>query len=72
MSNVHQLPGKWLPVSIAPADTDLEVCVIDKNGIHALIFPVHKDGTKWVNAGTKSLIDIEPTHWRDWRHGADT
>jgi hypothetical protein len=72
MSNVHQLPGKWLPVSVAPAETDLEVCVIDKNGIHALIFPVRKDETKWVDTGTKSLIDIEPTHWRDWRHGADT
>jgi hypothetical protein len=71
MADLHRLPEKWLPVSIAPANTDLEVCVIDKNGIHALIFPVCKDGRKWVDARTKSLIDIEPTHWRKWKHGAD-
>jgi hypothetical protein len=35
MTSVHLLPDKWLPVSIAPSDTDLEVCVIDKHGIHA-------------------------------------
>jgi hypothetical protein len=72
MADLHRLPEKWLPVSIAPANTDLEVCVIDKNGIHALIFPVCKDGRQWVDVRTKSLIDIEPTHWRKWRHGAET
>jgi hypothetical protein len=72
MADLHRLPEKWLPVSIAPANADLEVCVIDKTGVHALIFPVCKDGSKWVDARTKSLIDIEPTHWRNWRHGADT
>ena len=28
-------PDKWLPVSIAPSDADLEVSVMDKRGIHA-------------------------------------
>jgi hypothetical protein len=66
------LPEKWLPVSIAPTDADLEVCVIDKNGIHTLIFPVQKCGTQWVDAGTKTLVDIEPSHWRKWTHHANT
>jgi hypothetical protein len=44
----------------------LEVCVMDKRGIHALVFPVHKSGTIWVDASTKKRIDIEPTHWRKW------
>jgi hypothetical protein len=38
-------PDKWLPVSIAPSDADLEVSVMDKRGIHALVFPVRKSGT---------------------------
>ena len=64
--NVRMLPEKWLPVSIAPPDTDLEVCAIDGREIHALIFPCRKRGTAWVDAATKKLIDIEPTHWRRW------
>ena len=66
MVEVHRLPEKWLPVSFAPADRDLEVCVIDKQGVHALIFPCRKDGTDWVDAVTKKRIDIQPTHWRAW------
>ena len=66
MARVHAMPEKWLPVSIAPSDTDLEVSVMDKNGVHALIFPARKVGTNWVDASTKKRIDIEPTHWRVW------
>jgi hypothetical protein len=66
MARVHAMPEKWLPVSIAPSDTDLEVSVMDKNGIHALIFPTRKVGANWVDASTKRRIDIEPTHWRVW------
>jgi hypothetical protein len=66
MVEVHRLPKQWLPVSIAPADSDLEVCVIDKQGVHALIFPCRKSGTDWVDAMTKKRIDIQPTHWRTW------
>lgn len=66
MVEVHALPDKWLPVSIAPADADLEVCVIDKNGTHALVFPVRKSGVDWVDASTRQRVDIVPTHWRRW------
>ena len=65
MAQVHSLPEKWLPVSIAPSDTDLEVGVMDKQGILPLIFPVRKSGTDWVDASHKR-IDIQPTHWRKW------
>jgi hypothetical protein len=58
-------PDKWLPVSIAPSGADLEVAVMDKGGIHALVFPVRKSGTDWVDASNKR-IDIVPTHWRKW------
>jgi hypothetical protein len=66
MERVHSLPEKWLPVSIAPSDADLEVCVMDNRGIHALVFPCRKLGTEWVDASTKKRIDIQPTHWRKW------
>ena len=66
MARIHSLPDKWLPVSIAPSDADLEVCVMDGGGIHALIFPCRKNGTEWVDAATKKRIEIQPTHWRNW------
>jgi len=69
MCPVHSLPEKWLPVSIAPSDADLEVCVMDERGIHALVFPVRKNGIDWVDASTKKHVDIRPTHWRKWNDG---
>jgi len=70
MSDVHRFSDKWLPVSIAPGDTNLEVGVMDKRGdVVALVFPVRKKGTYWVDAVSKKPIDIGPTHWRAWRDG---
>jgi hypothetical protein len=66
MGRVHPLPEKWLPISIAPSGADLEVCVMDKFEIHALVFPVRKNGTDWIDASTNERVDIEPTHWRKW------
>ena len=44
---MHSLSAEWLPASIAPSDGDLEVCVLDYDGIvHALMFPCHKDGAE--------------------------
>jgi len=64
---MHSLPVEWLPVSIAPCDGDLEVCVLGYDGIvHALEFPYHKDGAEWVDALNKKQVDIQPTHWRKW------
>jgi hypothetical protein len=66
MPQVHTLPEKWLPVSIAPSDVDLEVCVIDAGVVHALVFPCRKSGNGWVDVAMRNRIDIEPTHWRKW------
>jgi hypothetical protein len=41
---VYHLPSKWLPIATAPSGSDLRVCVIDKNGIHSLVFPCRKKG----------------------------
>jgi hypothetical protein len=69
MADVHKLRTSWLPVSIAPSDADLEVCVLDKDGFHALVFPVRKSGTSWIDTKTKKPVDIVPTHWRKWGEG---
>jgi hypothetical protein len=67
MTDVHSLSKEWLPVSSAPLDADLEVCVIDFDGILlALMLPCQHDGTKWVDASTKKNVDIQPTYWRKW------
>ena len=59
--------AEWLPASLAPSDQDLEVCVLDYDGIvHALAFPCNKDGTDWVDARSKKRADFQPTHWRMW------
>jgi hypothetical protein len=59
-------PHEWLPISDAPFDTDLEVAVLDRQGVHALVFPCHRTTTGWADPSTHRLLDIEPTHWRKW------
>ena len=64
---MHSLSAEWLPVSIAPTDSDLEVCVLDFDGIvHALSFPCHQEGVEWVDGLNIKHADIQPTHWRNW------
>jgi hypothetical protein len=66
MTHIHSQPDKWLPISTAPSDTDLEVCVMDNHEIHALVRPCRKNGTGWIDVSTKKYVDIKPTHWRKW------
>jgi hypothetical protein len=66
MLQAQPLPDNWLLVSNAPSDADLEVCVMDYHGIHALVFPCRKSGNQWIDASTKKCVDIQPTHWRRW------
>lgn len=67
MTRFDSPSAEWLPVSIAPPGGDLEVCIMDYDGIVlALGYPVHKNGVDWVDASNKEQIDIQPTHWRKW------
>ncbi len=67
MTPMHPMPAEWLPVSMAPDGEDLEVCVMDYDGIVlALDYPCHKSGTGWADPSNKKLSDIQPTHWRKW------
>jgi hypothetical protein len=60
-----------LPVSIAPSGSDLAVCVIDRRGTHALVFPCRKIGSHWVDVSTQKRVQIRPTHWRPWSEAAE-
>lgn len=64
---MHSLPAEWQPVSTAPSDGNLEICVLDFDGIvHALVFPCRKDGADWLDVLNVRHADIQPTHWRRW------
>ena len=66
MAFVHQLPRKWLSISSAPSDGDVELSVIDRKEVHALVFPCRKKDGGWIDVSTKKPIDVQPTHWRLW------
>jgi hypothetical protein len=55
----------WQPISTAPFDRDLELAVIDRGEIHALVFPCRHILGGWVHAETKRRIEVYPTHWRE-------
>ena len=57
----------WQPIIIAPFWCDLELAVIDPDGVHALFFPCRRMIDGWLRAETLQRIDIRPTHWRLWR-----
>jgi len=67
MTHILSMPAEWLPVSIAPDEGDLEICVVNYDGmVSALGYPCHRSGAVWADASNKRLVDIQPTHWRKW------
>jgi hypothetical protein len=65
-STAEKNAGEWQPISTAPLDCDLELSVINYDGVHALLFPCHRIHDGWLKAGTKERLDLQPTHWREW------
>jgi len=57
----------WQPISTAPFDRDLELAVMDGDGVHALVFPCRRILAGWTKSATKERLDISPTHWRTWK-----
>ena len=67
-SDCHKDFMEWKEiVGAPPLERDLEVAVIDEAGIHPIAFPCRYKDAVWVNAVTRKRIEINPTHWRDWR-----
>jgi hypothetical protein len=54
-------------IESAPFERNLELAVIDPDGLHALVFPCRRIfGGGWVNAISRKAVDVQPTHWREW------
>jgi hypothetical protein len=61
---------QWKPISTAPFDRDLELVVIDSEGVHALSFRCRRTAEGWVSVETgRTLYHMRPTHWREWPSG---
>lgn len=58
--------NKWQRVASAPFERELELAVITYGEVHALVFPCRRILNGWINAETKKVLDVRPTHWREW------
>lgn len=53
----------WLPISTAPFDRDLELAVVDSNGVRAIAFRCRRVLGAWIKAEIKARLDVCPTYW---------
>jgi len=56
----------WQDASTAPFDRDIELAVINKDGVHSLVFPCRRVVGGWIDAETKAVLELRPSHWRTW------
>lgn len=56
----------WQPITTAPFGRDLELAVIDEQGVHSLVFACRRSMAGWVNAETGAPVPVNPTHWQRW------
>jgi len=56
----------WQRIESAPFDRDIELAVLDEDGVHAIAFACRRAADGWVSARSKRAIDVRPTHWRLW------
>jgi hypothetical protein len=59
-------PSVWENISTAPFDRELELAVVERDSVHALVFACRRIFCGWVNAQTSQRVTISPTHWRPW------
>jgi hypothetical protein len=58
---------KWSPISIAPAERDLEVRLEDSFGRYVLLFPCRfLPGQGWINSRLETPLPSVPVDWRHW------
>ena len=60
----------WEPISTAPRDQEIEVCVMDGGDAHVLVGACHLTDAGWLEPITRRFLEINPTHWRAWSAGA--
>ena len=58
---------KWLDITTAPFDRDLELAVIGPDGqTRSVAFACRRVLGGWIKAATMTRLNIHPTHWRAW------
>jgi hypothetical protein len=69
-TNRSELPNyggmEWQPITTAPYELDLELAVLDAEGIHTLVFPCRRIPAGWLKSSTNQWVEVHPTHWREW------
>jgi hypothetical protein len=58
---------EWEPIAAAPFDRDLQLAVIENDDQHVLTFPCRRIFGGWLHAESGKRVDVNPTHWREWR-----
>lgn len=61
----------WQPITSAPYDRELALAVIERDDVHALIFPCRRAREGWIDAGTGKHVAVSPTHWKAWQDRDD-
>jgi hypothetical protein len=56
----------WQPIVMAPFDGDLELAVVDRDSVAALVFPCQRIVGGWLASETQQRVEVHPTHWRHW------
>jgi len=59
----------WRSAFTAPFDQDLELAVTDDECMLSLVFPCRRVLHGWMDSETEEIIDVSPTHWREWTQG---
>ncbi len=60
----------WHPISTAPFNRDLEVCVAGDHGPRHIPFPCRRETDGWINADLGIRVELDPIDWRAWPDGA--
>ncbi len=55
----------WRPVLTAPFNRDIEVAIMDDEGLHPVISPCRRVWDGWIKAETGDKVAVRPTHWRN-------
>jgi hypothetical protein len=64
-SDALPISSDWQPISSAPFNRDLELAVINDDGVRALVYPSRRILGGWIKSESKARINVQPTHWRD-------
>jgi hypothetical protein len=68
LAGADDLTMEWQSIATALFDRDLELAVINYDGIHALVFPCRRILGGWTKTETKQRLDVAPTHWGQWQN----